>query len=153
MHIRDHTLKDSATLLKLFHDTVHNINIKDYTQTQIDAWAPDNFDLTRWESRTRNYKIFVAEDNKGIAGFAELDIDGHIDCFYVHHERQGQGVGKLLIEHVEKEALRQNFSRIFAEVSITAKPFFERSGFIVLTEQQAEIRGQKLTNFRMEKLL
>ncbi len=153
MYIRNHTSEDGTVLLKLFHDTVRNVNIRDYSQEQVEAWAPINFDLARWESRVKNYKIFVAEDSKGIAGFAELDANGHIDCFYVHHERQGHGVGRLLIESVEQEALNQELSKIFAEVSITAKPFFEHSGFIVLTEQQVEIRGQKLTNFRMEKQL
>ncbi len=149
--IRDHKREDSAILLKLFHDTVRNINIQDYSQEQVEAWAPGKFDLIRWESRVKNYKIFVAEDTKSIAGFAELDTNGHIDCFYVHHKRQGQGVGRLLIESVETEAKNRELSRLFAEVSITARPFFEKSGFIVLAEQKVECRGVKLINFRMEK--
>ncbi|MEH6632880.1 MAG: GNAT family N-acetyltransferase [Halopseudomonas aestusnigri] len=153
MYIRNHTSEDGAVLLKLFHDTVRNINIRDYSQEQVEAWAPVNFDLARWENRVKNYKIFVAEDSKGIAGFAELDTSGHIDCFYVHHDRQGQGVGRLLLESVEKEALSQDTLRIFAEVSITAKPFFEHSGFVTIVEQQVEFRGQNLINYRMQKHL
>ena len=153
MIIRNHKLEDGIVLLKLFHNTVRNINIRDYNQKQIEAWAPENFDLTRWEKRVENYQIFVAEDTQGIAGFAELDVTGHIDCFYVHMARQGQGVGKLLIKSIEKEASSRNLPRLFAEVSITARPFFEHMGYKILKEQEVEIRGQTLTNFRMEKFL
>lgn len=37
--------------------------------------------------------------------------------------------------------------------SITAKLFFEKKGFVVVKEQQWPIRGIKLTNFVMKKLL
>ncbi|WP_419902242.1 GNAT family N-acetyltransferase [Kiloniella sp.] len=153
MRIRNYTLDDGPVLLKLFHDTVRNINIRDYTQNQVEVWAPGNFDLVRWSNRVKNYKIFVAEDDKGIAGFAELDTNGYIDCFYVHHERQGQGVGKMLIASIEKEALDQNTPLLFADVSITARTFFERFEFTTIQEQEIERKGETLTNFRMEKRL
>nr|WP_246620873.1 hypothetical protein [Rhizobium laguerreae] len=40
----------------------------------------------------------------------------------------------------------------WAEASQTARPFFERKGFRVITKQIVEKRGQGLENFLMEKL-
>ncbi|MBY5766076.1 hypothetical protein HFO06_23700 [Rhizobium leguminosarum] len=40
----------------------------------------------------------------------------------------------------------------WAEASQTARPFFERKGFRVITKQIVEKRGQTLENFLMEKL-
>lgn len=51
------------------------------------------------------------------------------------------------------EAGRRHVPRLFAEVSITARPFFERHGFVVLTEQQVLVREVALTNYRMERWL
>lgn len=42
---------------------------------------------------------------------------------------------------------------IFAEVSITAKPFFEAKGFVVKIQQVVTIREEDLTNYVMEKEL
>ncbi|KKJ75659.1 hypothetical protein WH95_17005 [Kiloniella litopenaei] len=153
MIIRPHTPKDAVTLLQLFHDTVHNVNIQDYTQEQINAWAPESFDLNRWQERTKGYFIFVAEDDSGIVGFAELETNGHIDCFYVHHQKQGLGIGHKLIEAVEEKAKTLNLNEIYAEVSITARPFFEKKGFKIQEEQEVSIRGQKLKNYKMNRFL
>ncbi|MBO1405521.1 GNAT family N-acetyltransferase, partial [Vibrio cholerae] len=45
----------------------------------------------------------------------------------------------------------QGITRFYSEVSITARPFYERFGFNVTQEQTIEVRGQKLCNFVMEK--
>ncbi|WP_417454051.1 GNAT family N-acetyltransferase [Kiloniella sp.] len=153
MIIRPHKVNDAAELLQLFHDTVHNVNIQDYSQEQINAWAPANFDLDRWKERTKDYFIFVAEDDSGIVGFAELETTGHIDCFYVHHQKQGLGIGHKLIKEIERKAKALNLNEIYAEVSITARPFFERKGFRVKEEQEVSIRGQNLKNYKMNRLL
>lgn len=90
-------------------------------------------------------------DNK-IVGFTEFEPNGHIDCFYVHHEYQGFGIGSSLMNEIFKKANDLNLKRVFAEVSITAKPFFEAKGFKVVKQQNVAIRGVKLTNFIMENI-
>ncbi|MNW68344.1 putative N-acetyltransferase YafP [compost metagenome] len=37
--------------------------------------------------------------------------------------------------------------------SLTARPFFEKHGFVVVEERQPVLRGVSLTNFRMRKPL
>jgi putative acetyltransferase len=54
------------------------------------------------------------------------------------------------LREVIRRADEANLKRIYAEVSITAKPFFERQGFKMITEQQVRLRGVTLTNFLME---
>lgn len=71
---------------------------------------------------------------------------------FVHPEYQGLGIASRLLGSVEDEALKLGFSRIYTEASRTARPFFERKGFRVITKQIVEKRGQGLENFLMEKL-
>ena len=40
---------------------------------------------------------------------------------------------------------------LYAQVSLTARPFFEHAGFTVVSELQLLVRGLALKNFRMEK--
>ena len=47
-------------------------------------------------------------------------------------------------------AKTQGITRIFGEVSITAKPFFESKGFDVVKQQTVFIDGVEFTNFAME---
>jgi putative acetyltransferase len=95
----------------------------------------------------------IAVINDKIVGFAEFEGNGHIDCFYCHHEYQGCGVGSALIKEIENRAIKSKINKIFAEVSITEKPFFESKCFAIKKEQSVIIRGMTLTNFVMEKLI
>jgi putative acetyltransferase len=54
---------------------------------------------------------------------------------------------------METEARRRGIVRLFTEASITARPFFEHSGFSLIAEQVVVCRGVEFVNFRMDKHL
>ncbi len=152
--IRQYEESDATFLAAIYFNTIHHINIKDYSPDQVNAWAPKtSIEIERWLKKWEKLPPIVAVMDNNIVGFAEFEKNGHIDCFYCHHEYQRCGVGSALLKEIEQRARRDNINKIFAEVSITAKPFFEAHGFQVLKQQTVAIRGQQLTNFVMEKKL
>jgi putative acetyltransferase len=86
-----------------------------------------------------------------IAGFADLEPDGHIDMLYVHAEHQSKGVARALLAHIEDVAIRLGLDRLYTEASITARTAFEHSGFPVVATQTVLLRGETFTNYRMER--
>ncbi len=131
--------------------TIRNINIRDYSQAQVEAWAPESLDSSVWEKRVKELSPFVAEIDGVIVGYTDLQISGLIDHFFCHHEYQSKGVGKALMNHVFKVGSLRGIKRYFSEVSVTARPFYEHFDFKVVQAQEVEVRGQKLRNFVMEK--
>ncbi|OWK40348.1 putative acetyltransferase [Fimbriiglobus ruber] len=150
MEIRHFRPDDIPTLVALFRDTIRRVNSRDYSPEQVRAWAPDDVDPARWATLTDRFTV-VAEMGGHVAGFADLETDGHVDRFFVHADYQRQGVGRALLAALVAEAVRVGMGRLFAEVSITARPFFTRHGFSVLAEQVIQVRGVSMTNFRMER--
>ena len=153
MLIRFHRNSDIPDIARLFYDTIHRVNSNDYTREQIDAWAPAVPEVSFWKERAKRYRVYVAEEDDRIVGFTELESTGHIDCFFVHHEWQRRGVGSRLLERVVATARRERIPRLFAEVSITAAPFFRNRGFVVVRENEATRRNVKLKQFAMERWL
>jgi GNAT superfamily N-acetyltransferase len=151
--VRDFAAEDTAAVMRLFHDTVHTINCRDYSPEQIAAWAPDDMDESDWRHFLLSKPTYAADLGGKVIGFAQLESGGYIDCFYCHHEHQRQGVGALLMTHLETVARRERMDRLHAHVSITARPFFERHGFRVLREQTVAPNGADMRNFVMEKRL
>ena len=151
MRLRIYQIADTEEIMKLFYDTIHEVNIHDYTQEQVDAWASANMDIDLWIKGLASKFTYVAEENGKIIGFGELEANGHIDRFYCHKDFQRKGIGKKILEQLESKARTLGIERLFTEASITAKPFFESQNFIVVKQQEVERRGQKLTNFIMEK--
>jgi N-acetylglutamate synthase-like GNAT family acetyltransferase len=73
----------------------------------------------------------VAVEGGEVVAFAELKHDGHLDMFFCHKNSIGRGVGRALYQAVEANARELGLDCIFADVSITARSFFERCGFVV----------------------
>lgn len=154
MKIREAIESDARQIVRIFHETVHTINARDYTQEQVDAWSPAMPDPEVWVRRRFGTRTtFVADEEGAIAGFGELESDGHVDCLYCHRKRQRQGVGSAIMAEIEARARSLGVRRLFLEASITARPFFEARGFVVLRQQTVVRRGVELTNFVMEKVL
>ncbi|MFM2314304.1 MAG: hypothetical protein RLZZ04_3580 [Cyanobacteriota bacterium] len=153
MKIRLFEKQDAEKLARLFHETVREINIRDYSRNQVEAWAPDNIYFREWEKICSNRFTYVADDEGVIAGFGELELNGHIDCFYCHKNYQGCGVGRQIYQAIETKALDLGISRLVTEASITAKPFFQRMGFSIVREQKITCRGEIFINYVMEKSL
>ncbi|MDN2665616.1 GNAT family N-acetyltransferase [Vibrio sp. 14N.309.X.WAT.E.F5] len=153
VRIRNYQPNDNKALWEIYFHTVRNINVRDYSQEQVEAWAPSDFDSELWQKCLHRIQPFVAELDGRVVGYTDLQPNGLIDHFFCHHEYQGKGVGRALMEHVFQIGSVRGVSRYFSEVSITARPFYEHLGFTVVNEQEVEMRGVKLTNYVMEKVV
>lgn len=154
MIVRQATLEDAAAIGRIYYDTIHFVNPRDYSARQIEAWSPPGCEQAAgWERKQGNRLTVVCESDGRVIGFGELEPNGHIDCFYVHHETQRQGVGRRILAEIEAIATTRGDSRLFVEASITAWPFFTALGYATLCQQTVTIRGIELINYRMEKWL
>ena len=153
VRIRNYQPNDNKALWEIYFHTVRKINVRDYSQEQVEAWAPSDFDSELWQKCLHRIQPFVAEFDGRVVGYTDLQPNGLIDHFFCHHEYQGKGVGRALMGHVFQIGSVRGVSRYFSEVSITARPFYEHLGFTVVNEQEVEMRGVKLTNYVMEKVV
>ncbi len=153
MNIRRFHHGEEPKLFNIFHSAIHLIASRDYTNEQVHAWAPSSVDADLWARRMRGIKPFVAELDGELVGYADVQGDGYIDHFFVsgHHPRQG--IGKALMEALEAEARSLGLQELTSDVSVTAQPFFEHFGFLVVEHQRPVIDGVEMLNARMRKLL
>jgi putative acetyltransferase len=153
VNLRPYGENDAREIAELFHDTVHSINRRDYTREQLAVWAPHEIDYEYWKRRLGEKKPIVAEIDEKIVGFAELDPDGHIDCFYVHKDYQRRKIGEQMLDRLIGSAKAMGIRRLYAEVTMTAVPFFEKNGFGMIRKNTVLREGVQLRNYVMEKHL
>ena len=147
MVIRKYESSDCKEMAELFFNTVHSVNVKDYTKQQLDAWASGQVDLEKWDQSFQEHFSIVAVENDIIVGFGDIDKTGYLDRLYVHKNYQGKGIATAICDQLESK-VKEN---IITHASITAKPFFEKRGYKVVKEQQVERNGIFLKNYIMEK--
>jgi Ser/Thr protein kinase RdoA (MazF antagonist)/GNAT superfamily N-acetyltransferase len=146
--IRDYKPSDCATMAKLFYDTVHVVNAADYSQEQLDAWATGTVNLKKMNESFLSHRTVVAWKDDLLVGFGDMDETGYLDRLYVHKDHQRQGIATAICDVLEAECPTKQFT---THASITARPFFEKRGYVVIKEQQVERFGVWLTNFVMGK--
>ena len=169
MELRKYRPRDCEEMARLFYDTVHTVNAADYTKEQLDAWADGQVDLEKWNASFLEHDTLVAVEGECIAGFGDMDETGYLDRLYVHKDFQKKGVASAICSRLERDrrkraAFRQEADKnarrpveeraeltFTTHASITARPFFEKRGYVVKKEQQVERHGVRMTNFVMEK--
>lgn len=152
MKIRKYTASDCEALLKLFYETVHAVNSRDYTEEQLDAWAPadtDQASLIHWDRSFSEHYTLVAVEGTEIVGFGDIDETGYLDRLFVHRDHQGKGVATALCDALEQTVPD---GKISTAASITARLFFEGRGYRVVRQQQVIRRNVPLTNYIMTKI-
>jgi ribosomal-protein-alanine N-acetyltransferase len=88
--------------------------------------------------RRPNAFLLVAEENKGVAGYAALWLaadEAELGNLAVRPGRRGRGIGRILLRHVLEEAARRGAREVFLEVresNAIARRLYEASGFRIV---------------------
>jgi len=103
----------------------------------------------------------VMKQDGALAGFAQYERSGadaiKLDKIYVGYDRRGQGLGSLLLQHVESEARAKGARRLYLQVNknnVSAIGAYRRNGFEVAREVVVDIGGGfVMDDYVMEKAL
>jgi putative acetyltransferase len=153
--VRAGVLGDGQALSDIYAASVRGLGARDYRPEQIDAWAgltptADNLNARLSDGRLR--LIAVDREDRPL-GFLDMDTDGHIDLLYVAPDAAGRGCARALLEHAEAHARAAGVARLYAEASETARPVFERLGFLKTVRRDFEVAGVPIHNWAVEKAL
>jgi len=144
---------DAPVLAEIFQASVEELTGEDYSEAQQAAWASLADDVEEFGARLAEGLTLVATIGGSTVGFGSLKGSDHIDLLYVHPAAAGQGVGTLLVEALEKLAGARGAKRLTADVSDTARGFFETRGYEAQRRNTLSIGDEWLGNTTMEKRL
>ncbi|AZZ50200.1 GNAT family N-acetyltransferase [Rathayibacter rathayi] len=150
--IRPYLECDAADTLAVFLAAIAETAAADYEPEQIIAWAGRR-ELPTWHAAMQARNAIVATIGDKLVGFSDVSAAGWIDMMFVSPRFLRRGVASRLLEHLLALADAAGAPDLAADVSITARPFFERHGFVVVAEQHPVRAGVKLTNYRMARRL
>lgn len=152
--IRSYVSADADITFRIFQDAIMVTAAADYTLEQVKAWARYELrDISVWDESMRRRNSYVALVGDQIAGFSDVSRTGHINMMFVAPRFTRQGVARELITFLEQQVRGYSAKQLTADVSITARGFFEAAGFHVDAEQYPVMNGVVMTNFHMVKAL
>ncbi len=149
MEIIEYSSNYAKDIADLFYSSVHAIDSSAYSEEQKNAWAPFPIDYVIWAKRLELKRPYLLLINEQLAGFIELESDGHIDCAYVSPKFQRNGGATYLLKYVIGRAKKLELKSLYVEASIVAKPLFEKLGFAVKKENRIIRNEIVLCNYSM----
>ncbi|WP_245631516.1 GNAT family N-acetyltransferase [Curtobacterium ammoniigenes] len=152
--LRPYASTDAEATLAVFTEAILQTAAADYSREQLAVWArPGQRDLREWDASMQARGSVVAEVDGRVVGFSDVSADGYIDMLFVAPGFTRRGIASTLLAFLERRACAGEATSLSADVSITARPFFEHVGFGVVREQHPVRGGVELTNYRMCKAI
>ena len=131
-HIRPFETADAAGVSDLISTTLRTSNVTDYSEDFLSK-VEASLTAKSLSDFAKKRMIFVAVDGAAIVGTASLGGD-QVHAVFVHPARQGQGVGRCLMEAVESEARARGERLLILYASLNAVPFYEAAGWRTVPE-------------------
>lgn len=152
MIIRPFDPSDADALAALFHASVHEVGIGDYSVEQIRAWSPSKPDPKGYlrQAEGRTFLVALGGDGQPI-GYGDMEPNGHIDHLYCRPDMVGTGVGSAICAALEDAARKAGITLLTVEASEAARRLLERRGFKVDARNDIIVNGVAIHNYRMSK--
>lgn len=150
---KEATSLDLLEVLAIFEECIDISCVDDYSEAERRVWKSSSTNHPKWLKRIHEQAFWLAIEGSTILGFASLEGKDYIDCMYVSPQAQGKGIAKQLLTKMEDLSKGKSASTIYSDVSYTARPFFEKQGFLIDHPNRNEKDGEVLVNFRVHKSL
>ena len=153
MYIRKLLDDEYDKVIELIYGSVHVLCKDDYTDEQLEAWAPANFDKIKFQKALSDcYNTVMIERNE-IVGFLSMEKDGYLNRLYTHKSHIGKGIASALLEDAEHWARENGIARMCLDSSKTAEGFYLKMGFSENGISVMERNGVVFKNKTMHKFL
>jgi putative acetyltransferase len=151
--LRPYLPADAKRCLAIFRASIDEMANEDYDDDQREAWKSGASDLAAFARRLGEALTLLASVDEAVAGFASLKGAASIDMLYVDPAFSRRGVGATLTDALIRLAEARGVDGLTSDVSDTARPLFERQGFVAERRNLVLVRDQWLGNTTMTRAL
>ncbi|MEJ0093743.1 MAG: GNAT family N-acetyltransferase [Methylocella sp.] len=151
--LRPYLAADLPLLAEIRLAAIEELTVEDYDEAQRRAWADSANDEEGLGETLKNGLSIIALIGGAPVGFIVLADGGLIDQLYIHPAVARTGVASALCEAIEKLASARKIESLVVDASDTAKPLFERRGYIAERRNTIAVDDVWIGNTRMKKKL
>jgi len=134
--IRNYTERDAEKAGRLIADTYSEFNLSFASSEDRNlmlgsfrhAWSSDPFHQRAIVEILRSPVFYVAETKVEIAGILRGRKE-RLASLFVRKEFHHQGIGRILVDHFERESMRAGVSVIRVAATLYAVPFYLKLGY------------------------
>jgi len=142
---------DARRCIEIFRASIEELASEDYDQDQREAWSARADDATAFAERLSESLTLIASLDGSSVGFASLKGLAVLDMIYVDPDFARRGVGAALIDALVRIAEARGAAHVSVDASDSARPLFERHGFVAQRRNLVAVGDQWLGNTTMTR--
>lgn len=155
--IRPYTKDDAKVFADIHYASVHTIGVNHYIQEILDEWSP-----TVNEERIEHIEAFASKEIRVMADYDKKTVGlgvvvpekSLLGACYVHPDFSGKGIGKAIMNELEKIANSHSINYLEMDASINSKNFYERCGYQTVIKSTYTLKsGLQMDCYKMKKEL
>lgn len=144
---------DFADLGILFQASIEELASDAYSDEQRALWGAKAEDGKAWTKHLSGCLTLIAEEDGESVGFAAMRDNSIIENVHVHPDMAFMGVGRQLMDALERLAMARGATKMAVAATDNALPFFERLGYVAVRRSTLSIGEEWLPSMVMEKPL
>ena len=129
MYIRRLLDDEYEDVVQLITQTVHSVCANDYTQAELDAWAPQHFNINKFRTNLSSCYNLAAFEGQRLVGFISIERSGYINRLYTHKDFLRRGIATKLFIKAQNWAKENGVFELSLDSSKTAEGFYMKMGF------------------------
>jgi putative acetyltransferase len=153
VEVRAYTSADARATSVIFLRAVRETAPAHYSPAQVEDWAATHGDHASWAAARAAVHTLLGIVDGRVAGFTDLDDDGHIDMLFVDPDLGRRGVASTLLAAAAALAAQRGLRVLTAFASLTSRPVFERQGFVVVGERSFGEGDRAARTYAMRRVL
>jgi predicted GNAT family N-acyltransferase len=110
----------------------YSVRLKVFVEEQ---QVPPEEEIDQYEKIATHFVVYDGTTPIGAGRLRQLDDFGKVERICIDKEYRAKGIGKLLMDAVEKEARQQGMHSYKLNAQLQAVPFYQKLGYKVCSEE------------------
>jgi len=145
--------KDQLELKEIYFDSVASIDENIYDKEHKFAWASQAWDNSEFEKSLLQGDGLKLIYNNEIIGFGTRYPDNRLSLLYVRGNFKRRGFGTIILDSIEKDALKSGVNKLFTEASLISHKLLLKRNWEIDHKEKVNIKGLIFERYKMFKIL
>ena len=145
--------KDQLELKEIYFDSVASIDENIYDKEHKFAWASQAWENSEFEkSLLKGDGLKLIYKNE-IIGFGTRYPENRLSLLYVRGNFKRRGFGTIILDSIEKDALKSGINKLFTEASLISHKLLLKRNWEIDHKEKVNIKGLIFERYKMSKIL